>query len=336
MQQWFSSRLLTWYRSYGRVLPWRTHPDPYAVWLSEIIMQQTRMEQGLPYWKRMIERFPSVTDLAAASTDEVLRLWQGLGYYSRARNLHRAAQQVVLLGDFPHTSAELRQLSGVGEYTAAAIASLAYGEPVAAVDGNVFRVLSRFFGEQTPINTTVGKRLFASIAQSLLPEQNARDFNQAMMDFGALQCTPHHPDCTICPLIERCTAYRMNTVEELPVKERKLRVAERRMDYLLILCQGHTAVRRRSAGDIWQGLWECFLLPQSGLPQWGTDAELLVSGLQHRLTHRLITASLRVLHTDVRPELPEDYVWIPTEELKKYALPQMLVKLLHRAGLVLY
>ena len=214
----FSTTILNWFHENGRALPWRETNDPYAIWLSEVILQQTRIDQGRPYWERFIHRWPSVNHLAAATEDEVLREWQGLGYYSRARHLHQAAKQIVELGGFPTTIAGLRTLKGVGDYTAAAIGSIAYGLPVAVVDGNVYRVLARYFGISTPINSTEGKKEFAALAQDLLPTGMANNdtlsslYNQAMMDFGAIQCTPSNPLCIQCPLAESCTALRLGKV----------------------------------------------------------------------------------------------------------------------------
>lgn len=212
----FAHILLTWFAENGRELPWRQTKDPYAIWLSEVIMQQTRITQGWTYWERFMQHFPTVDDLAAATEDEVLRLWQGLGYYSRARNLHAAAKQVVQQGHFPNTLEGIRQLKGVGDYTAAAIASIAFDIPAAVVDGNVYRVLARYFGIDTPINSTVGKKQFAILAQQLLPEKNASAYNQAIMDFGAIQCTPVSPKCLICPFLGSCEALRQGKVGLLP------------------------------------------------------------------------------------------------------------------------
>ena len=228
----FTSILLAWFRDFGRELPWRGTKDAYAIWLSEIILQQTRIQQGEAYWHRFMQRFPTVEMLAEASEDEVLRLWQGLGYYSRARNLHAAARQIVAAGAFPQTLEGIRALKGVGDYTAAAIASIAFGIDAAAVDGNVYRVLARHFGIATPINSTEGKREFAALAQTLLPHGQAGTFNQALMDFGAIQCTPLSPHCTVCPLAETCVALRSGQVETLPVKLQKTKVQERRLAYI--------------------------------------------------------------------------------------------------------
>lgn len=264
----FANTIISWFRENGRALPWRETRDPYAIWLSEIILQQTRIAQGWEYWERFMAQYPTVEDLAAAHEDEVLKLWQGLGYYSRARNLHTAAKQIVALGHFPDTLEGIKQLKGVGDYTAAAIGSFAFDIPAAVVDGNVYRVLARYFGIDTPINSTQGKKEFAALAQSLLPSSKASDFqsslslvaayNQAMMDFGAIQCTPQSPKCLLCPLAETCEAMRSNRVAELPVKQKTMKVKTRHLSYIYIRCKGETAIHRRGEGDIWQGLWEPF------------------------------------------------------------------------------
>ena len=266
----FARTLLDWFQTYGRELPWRETRDPYAIWLSEIILQQTQVKQGWDYWQRFMHRWPTVNDLAAASEDEVLREWQGLGYYSRARNLHFAARQIVALGHFPNTLDEIKQLKGVGDYTAAAIASIAFGHPAAVVDGNVYRVLARHFGIDTPINSTEGKKTFAALAQSLMPATSGTGdenicslYNQAIMDFGAIQCTPQSPKCIVCPLQESCEALRRGKVSLLPVKQKTLKIRTRHLTYIYIRCQGETAIHRRGEGDIWQGLWEP-LLVESG------------------------------------------------------------------------
>ena len=230
----FSAVILRWFRENGRELPWRETRDPYAIWLSEIILQQTRIAQGWEYWERFMQTYPQVEDLAAASEDDVLKLWQGLGYYSRARNLHAAARQIVALGEFPDTLDGIKSLKGVGDYTAAAIGSFAFNLPAAVVDGNVYRVLSRYFGIDTPINSTQGKKEFAALAQSLLPASEAAAYNQGMMDFGAIQCTPQSPKCLLCPLAETCEALRNGRVEELPVKNKTVKVKTRHLSYVYI------------------------------------------------------------------------------------------------------
>ena len=322
----FNVALLEWFRENGRDLPWRQTRDPYAIWLSEIILQQTQVKQGWEYWERFMHRWPTVEALAAATEDEVLREWQGLGYYSRARNLHHAAKQIVALGHFPNTLEEIKQLKGVGDYTAAAIGSIAFGLPAAVVDGNVYRVLARHFGIDTPINTTEGKKLFAALAQELLPPNEAAAYNQAIMDFGAVQCTPQSPKCMECMLAESCEALRSGRVNELPVKLKTLKVTERHLIYIYIRCQGQTAIRRRGPGDIWQGLWEPMLVDaESAVPP---TASLLRQNVKHVLTHRVLYADFYLLETDKRPKLPSDYIWIAESALDNYALPRLIEILL--------
>ena len=317
----FSQTILAWYAENGRDLPWRRTRDPYAVWLSEIILQQTRIAQGTAYWERFMHRFPTVQDLADATEDEVLRLWEGLGYYSRARNLHAAAKQIVEMGAFPDTLEGIRSLKGVGDYTAAAIGSICFDLPAAVVDGNVYRVLARHFGIATPVGTTEAKKEFTALAQRLLPEDQAGAFNQGMMDFGALQCTPQNPACLTCPLQPTCNAFRTGRVELLPVKKPATAVQERHFNYIYVRYQGQTAIRRRGAGDIWQGLYEPLVMPES-------IGQLIKSGVRHQLTHRLLIADFYLWEPKERPELPEGYFWVKETELDNYAKPRLFVLLL--------
>ena len=382
----FSNQIISWFRENGRALPWRETRDPYAIWLSEIILQQTRIAQGWEYWERFMAQYPTVQDLAAAHEDEVLKLWQGLGYYSRARNLHTAAKQIVALGHFPDTLEGIKQLKGVGDYTAAAIGSFAFDIPAAVVDGNVYRVLARYFGIDTPINSTQGKKEFAALAQSLLPSSKASDslssfspasdfqsslslvaaYNQAMMDFGAIQCTPQSPKCLLCPLAETCEAMRTNRVAELPVKQKTMKVKTRHLSYIYIRCKGETAIHRRGEGDIWQGLWEPFnasdiadacASPSSAqaslsstkfstsltklssfkkelaadLHLSNVDAlQLLAQDVKHVLTHRILLADFYLLETDAHPQLPDDYIWIKEEEIEDYGIPRLIELLLEK------
>ena len=382
----FANTIISWFRENGRALPWRETRDPYAIWLSEIILQQTRIAQGWEYWERFMAQYPTVEDLAAAHEDEVLKLWQGLGYYSRARNLHTAAKQIVALGHFPDTLEGIKQLKGVGDYTAAAIGSFAFDIPAAVVDGNVYRVLARYFGIDTPINSTQGKKEFAALAQSLLPSSKASDslssfspvsdfqsslslvaaYNQAMMDFGAIQCTPQSPKCLLCPLAETCEAMRSNRVAELPVKQKTLKVKTRHLSYIYIRCNGMTAIHRRGEGDIWQGLWEPFnasditeatasiASAQASLSSTKTspssaklspfkselaaslhlsnvDAlQLLAQNVKHVLTHRILLADFYLLETEARPQLPDDYIWIKEEEIEDYGIPRLIELMLER------
>ena len=318
----FTTTILHWFHENGRALPWRETHDPYAIWLSEIILQQTRIEQGRPYWERFMQHWPTVEALAEASEDEVLRQWQGLGYYSRARNLHAAAKQVVARGGFPTTIEGLRALKGVGDYTAAAIGSFAFGLPAAVVDGNVYRVLARHYGIATPINTTEGKKLFAALAQSLLPSSEYSEssaYNQALMDFGATHCTPQSPQCPSCPLIETCVAFREGRISELPVKQRTLKVKERHLTYIYIRYHGETALRRRPAGDIWQGLYEPLLTDHVSC-----GAVLLRQNVKHVLTHRVLYADFWLWEPTERPQLPEGYFWVSESDLDRYAVPRLI------------
>lgn len=252
----FVHTLLEWYPHNKRELPWRNTNNPYIIWLSEIILQQTRVAQGLPYFEKFLETFPNVEDLANASEETVMRLWQGLGYYSRARNLHRCAKDIMEIheGAFPDTFQSLLKLKGVGTYTAAAIASFAYNEPVAVVDGNVFRVLARYFGIATNIAGNTGKKEFEALANSIIPKHRPAEFNQAIMEFGALQCVPKNPDCYNCQMKLGCLAFKNDLVNSLPVKIKKLKIKERYFRYVFIMCGNEVVIRRRGEGDIWQGL----------------------------------------------------------------------------------
>ena len=319
----FTTTILQWFQDNGRALPWRDTRDPYAIWLSEIILQQTRIEQGLPYWERFMRHWHTVEELAAASEDEVLREWQGLGYYSRARNLHTAAKQIVEMGGFPRTLEGIKRLKGVGDYTAAAIGSIAFDLPAAVVDGNVYRVLARHYGISTPINTTEGKKEFTALAQELLPVRQASAFNQAMMDFGAIQCTPQSPLCLSCPLQESCIAFREDRVAALPVKRKMLKVKERHLTYIYIRYKGRTAIHRRQAGDIWQGLYEPWLTDE--VPP---GAILLRQDVKHVLTHRVLYADFWLWEPDQKPELPADYLWIKETDIGNYGVPRLIEILL--------
>ena len=327
----FAATLLQWFKNNGRSLPWRETKDAYAIWLSEVILQQTRIVQGMSYWERFMAQWPTVNDLAAATENEVLKAWQGLGYYSRARNLHTAAQQVMELGGFPQTFKELKTLKGVGDYTAAAIASIAFGEPVAVVDGNVYRVLSRYYGIDTPIDSTEGKKGFQALAQSLLPINEPADYNEAIMDFGATQCTPNSPHCSACPLCETCVAFREQRINELPVKSKKVKQRERHFTYLYIEYEGKIAIHQRGAGDIWQGLWEfpqAEQLASSEDSAWKTEAQLLQKGVKHILTHQILLADIYLWQPTRRPQLPSEFIWIEKQDLENYALPRLIEILL--------
>lgn len=254
----FSSALIAWYKKSKRDLPWRNTSDPYLIWLSEIILQQTRVDQGLPYYMKFASAFPTIAHLAKASQDEVLRLWQGLGYYSRGRNLHFTANQIVqdFGGKFPVIYEDLLKLKGVGAYTAAAIASFCTNQPYAVVDGNVYRVLARYFGVESDISMHASKQEFQSLANELLPVKSPGLYNQAIMEFGALQCVPKNPNCAVCPLQNSCFAYKYKKVSLLPVKSKKVKIKKRYFYYLVFRKGNKTLIKRRLAGDIWQGLYE--------------------------------------------------------------------------------
>lgn len=255
----FSNSLIQWYLQNKRDLPWRNTTNPYAIWLSEIMLQQTRVAQGTPYFLSFMDAFPTVFDLAKADEEQVLKLWQGLGYYSRARNLHKTAQYVAfdLGGVFPATYSELLKLKGVGEYTAAAIASFSYQEPVPVVDGNVFRVLSRYFDIETDIALASAKKEFAALAFELMPKDMPATFNQAIMEFGALQCVPKSPDCSICVFNESCAALQKKKVDQLPVKSKKVKVRNRYFNYLVVSDEEeNTIIQKRTSKGIWHNLYE--------------------------------------------------------------------------------
>jgi len=254
----FHLLITDWYRQNNRALPWRSTKDPYSIWLSEIILQQTRVEQGTAYYLKFVTKYPTVRDLAAAEEQEVLNLWQGLGYYSRARNLHATAKFISneLNGDFPPNFKGLKQLKGVGDYTAAAIASFAYKEPVAVVDGNVYRVLSRVFDLETPIDSTLGKRQFSELAQALISKTDPDTHNQAVMEFGALQCTPSNPSCEACSLIGMCSSFKNGTINVRPVKSKKTKVRDRFFHYLIFEDEQYVYIQQRKQKDIWQNMYE--------------------------------------------------------------------------------
>ena len=265
--KYISNNLTNWYQANKRDLPWRDISDPYRIWISEIILQQTRVNQGLSYYNRFIERFPTIAVLSEAEEDTVLKYWQGLGYYTRARNLHKAATQIMtdFKGTFPVEYNQVIKLAGIGEYTAAAICSFAYNQPYAVVDGNVYRVLSRVFAIQTPIDSSSGKKEIAILAQDLLSKSNPALHNQALMEFGALQCIPAAPDCTNCPLQSVCRAYELNLVSVLPVKSLKTKVTNRFFNYFFIRFEDKTFLQKRVNKDVWQNLFEFPLIESDHL-----------------------------------------------------------------------
>jgi len=344
-----STLLSEWYEVHQRVLPWRLNPDPYKVWLSEIILQQTRVEQGLPYFESILSRFPNVKALADAPLDDLLKHWQGLGYYSRARNMHAAAKQVVneFGGVFPKNYLTLLRLKGVGEYTAAAISSIVYGEPKAVVDGNVYRVLSRLFNIDTPINSTEGKRIFSNLAAEILDQEHPSRHNQAIMEFGALHCVPVRPDCGTCPLSAHCLALTAGRVAELPVKTRGAAKQERYFLYLVPTDGQYTWLQQRLEKDIWQNLWEFPLieflkavtleeiLQEPLLKTWFGDAYNLGNPLyfKHVLSHRIIHATFLPVRIQQLENIPTTWTKVPLNQLDTYAVSRMTDKYLNKATL---
>ena len=343
----FSDKLEAWYNDNGRTLPWRGIDDPYRIWLSEIILQQTRIEQGRDYWLRFVEAFPAVADLAAAGEEQVLRLWQGLGYYSRARNLHAAAQYIMnnCGGRFPDTYEGLLKLRGVGRYTAAAIASFAYRLPYPVIDGNVYRFVSRLRGISTPIATDTAYTEFETLLKTLINPIQPDRFNAAMMDFGSLQCRPQ-PDCPACPFADECVALRTGRVALLPVKAPKAKPTERWFYYFDLRWQGYIAMHLRTERDIWRGLWE---LPLMETDHELTDDELLTEARRfvenafrlsiphfrlsgpyiHQLTHRTVHALFLQAETAEPPaSWPENTRLILLRETKNIPVSRLIDKYL--------
>jgi A/G-specific adenine glycosylase len=289
----FCNLLESWYLSVNRDLPWRKNKNPYSVWLSEIILQQTRVAQGTAYYHKFMEAFPTVSDLASADEELVLKLWQGLGYYSRARNLHYSAKYIIkeLNGEFPDTYKKLLALKGVGDYTASAVSSICFNEQAAVVDGNVYRVLARYFGIATPINSTKGVKDFKVLAQSLLQTQNPGQYNQAIMDFGALQCKPQNPDCDICPLAGGCEALKANIIKELPVKEKKIKIKNRYFNFVVVITDDFkTILSQRIGKGIWENLYQFPLIESKE----SISVEELISdeGFEHLFDAALVSIEL--------------------------------------------
>lgn len=332
--------LLDWYAGNKRELPWRETNDPYVIWISEIILQQTRVVQGYEYFIQFVRRFPDVETLASASEDEVMKYWQGLGYYSRARNLHAAAKSMN--GVFPVTYKEVRALKGVGDYTAAAICSFAYNMPYAVVDGNVYRVLARYFGIDTPIDSTEGKKIFAALADEMLDKSHPADYNQAIMDFGAIQCTPQTPNCLFCPLSDSCSALAKGEVMQLPVKQHKTKTTNRYFNYIYVRMGAYTLIHKRTENDIWKNLFELPLIEAEkdfseeeflscqqlhglfmGVGE-GLKVRSVLRNVKHVLSHRIIYTNFYEV------ELPEGtssfsgYQKVRIEDLEQYAVPRLI------------
>lgn len=338
-----SAALIKWYELKKRDLPWRRTTDPYLIWLSEIILQQTRVDQGLSYYNRFVEKYPQIDKLAAAEENDVLKLWQGLGYYSRARNLHTAAKMVMndYKGVFPSDYKDVLKLKGVGEYTAAAIVSFSYNKPYAVVDGNVFRVLSRVFTIDIPIDSTQGKKVFAELAYELLDEKNPGLHNQAIMEFGALQCVPVSPDCNICPVQSMCLAYAQNKIRNYPVKQGKQKVRERYFYYFDIRSKGKMLLKKRTAKDVWQNLYELPLIEATqklaidDLQKLEAFKNLLSDNayieqsitIKHVLSHQIIHTTFYKVEVDSLPE-KADYIVIDEADVDNYPVSRLVNKYL--------
>lgn len=342
MGPYFTRKLLEWNaKDNRREMPWKGEKDPYKIWLSEIILQQTRVEQGWSYYLKFIEHFPSVVDLAKAPEEKVFKLWEGLGYYSRCRNLIASARIIHNEHNniFPRTYEDVLALKGVGGYTAAAIVSFAYNQPYAVVDGNVLRVLARYFGIRTAIDSTEGKKLFASLAQELLPQQQAGIYNQALMDFGATVCKPQSPTCASCPVSKKCIAYEKNQVDLLPVKEKKLKRTQRWFYYVVLRYKDETFITQRTKKDIWQSLYE---FPMIEIPELELNEKELtthpafatylkngdITGIskpyvQH-LTHQTIHGRFIEIQLRKRPAFPDAFISLSLKNLKAFAFPKLI------------
>jgi A/G-specific adenine glycosylase len=346
----FSKKIVEWYQVDHRDLPWRNTRDPYKIWLSEIILQQTRVAQGLPYYQRFVKKYPSVKSLARASEQDILRLWQGLGYYSRARNLHACARAVVKIHDtkFPSTAQELQTLPGIGTYTAAAIASFAFDEPTAVVDGNVYRVLARYFGIADDITTPSGKARFAELAQELIPHDHPAVYNQAIMEFGATCCTPRTPACEHCVLKTGCRARAAQNQDEYPVKGKITSVRHRYFYYFVVRKAGRLAVKSRSSKDIWQGLYDFPLLETTNALTQPSLRKLLGRGNQsvpiskeykHQLTHQSIHARF-IEWPDmdsikkVSSILIHNVRWLTRQQLEKVPKPVLILRYLEETAVL--
>ena len=349
--KYISKKIIAWYDNNKRDLPWRDITDPYKIWISEIILQQTRVNQGLGYYLRFIERFPTVDILAEGDEDSVLKHWQGLGYYTRARNLHKAARQIMtdFEGIFPTQHSNIIKLAGIGEYTAAAICSFAFEQPYAVVDGNVYRVLSRLFEIQTPIDSGTGKKEFALLAQELLSKSHPGIHNQALMEFGALQCVPVSPDCKACPLKSVCLAFENNLTSLLPVKSPKKKSTNRFFNYLFIRYQENTYLQKRIEKDVWQNLFEFPLIESDRLLNTGelvgdntfktilgdageVEIHKISNPMKHILSHRVIYAQFFSVTVSIGNQLKSRFIQVPLKEIDHYAVSRLMELFLESQG----
>ncbi|RFS24077.1 A/G-specific adenine glycosylase [Chitinophaga silvatica] len=350
----FTENLLEWNKEQNnRSMPWKNEKDPYKIWLSEIILQQTRVEQGWPYYERFIQYYPTVQQLAQAPEEEVFRLWQGLGYYARCKNMLAAAREITNTynGKFPDQYDQIKALKGIGPYTAAAIASFAFNLPHAVLDGNVFRVLSRFFGIDTPIDSTAGKKQFSELAQALLPADKANVYNQSIMDFGAVVCKPQAPNCDDCPLQRKCAAFNQNLINLLPVKTKKIQVKKRYFNYIILQHKNNIYIRKRTASDIWQNLHEFILMETDNATDFTAlqkdnrfrdllgdlpfSIEKISALLKQQLTHQTIYSQFITIKVSTAPAL-HDYIAVSQKQLNNYAFPKTITTYLESNNLQLF
>lgn len=343
LHRFFTTQLLLWFATHERPLPWKGEKNPYLIWLSEIILQQTRVEQGLAYFERFRQKYPTIKDLADAPEDEIMKQWEGLGYYARARNLHFTAKHIAynLNGVFPTTYPNILALKGVGTYTAAAIASFAYDLPYAVVDGNVYRVLARFFGILEAIDTTIGKKQFQELAQTLLAKQEAANYNQAIMDFGATVCMPKNPICEQCPLQKKCTAFKDNSIALLPFKSKKIKKTNRFFNFLIINLADTVLIEKRVAKDIWKNLYQFPLIESNAVIEKGdlektlAWQELFAKGtmqlksvsqvFKQNLTHQKIHSRFWEIEVNLNFDAKnKDFITVKRENLNKFAFPKTI------------
>lgn len=339
----FKSILAQWYQENRRDLPWRSTDDPYHILVSEFILQQTRVAQGMSYYYRFIEKFPTIDHLANAHEDEVLKVWQGLGYYTRARNLHRAAQLIVANydGKLPSDYEALKSIKGIGSYSAGAISSFAFKKVVPAIDGNVYRIISRIFGVFTSPETAGGKRDFFKLVSELMDKNSPDSFNQALLDFGALQCVPRSPNCNICPFSQYCYAYRNNMIDGLPVKGKKLIPRDRFFSYLLIRYKNYSFIAKRKSKDIWHSLYEFPLIETSNSPDYDsisshpdwkrlfgnvpTIISYLSPTVKHQLSHQTLYTRFIVVEINRVPSpLKSKFIMVKADEIDNYSVPRLI------------
>jgi A/G-specific adenine glycosylase len=326
----FSEQIQIWYHKNKRDLPWRDTNNPYHIWLSEVILQQTRVQQGMDYYHKFVDAFEDIKTLAQASEQEVLNMWQGLGYYSRGRNLHKAAKMVVyeFQNRFPTNFDDIRKLPGVGNYTSAAIASFAYNLPHAVVDGNVYRVLSRYYNTDAFIDTPHGQKYYQALADELLDRQNPAIHNQAIMELGALICTPKNPDCANCPLSNSCLAKAKNSWSELPRKKGKVKVRNRQFHYFVCIENDHVLLQKRGEKDIWANMFEFPLLEGKQIKDEILNQARFLKSMNHKLTHQNLTVNFYALKNADEISIIHSAEWISLDALKDHPLPRVIERFL--------